>query len=77
MRGNMKINVRVNTRAKRPGVQKSGGVYNVRVSTLPIEGRANQELIECLAEHFSVSKSRVKIVSGRAGRRKIVEILGE
>ena len=72
----MKISVRVSARAKRPSVHKSGGVYNVRVSTLPIEGRANQELIECLAEHFGVPKSRVKIVSGRAGRRKIVEILG-
>lgn len=39
-----------------------------------VEGRANTALIELLAEHFDVAKTRVAIVRGHTSRHKIVEI---
>ncbi|TMI82806.1 MAG: DUF167 domain-containing protein, partial [Bacillati bacterium ANGP1] len=40
----------------------------------PREGLANKAVVELLAEYFHVPRSRVRIIRGQAGRRKIVEI---
>jgi uncharacterized protein YggU (UPF0235/DUF167 family) len=39
-----------------------------------VDGRANEELIACLAERYGVPKSRVRIKSGHSSRTKLVEI---
>ena len=40
----------------------------------PVDGKANAELIELVAEHFKCSKSVVSIKSGASGRMKLVRI---
>jgi uncharacterized protein (TIGR00251 family) len=40
----------------------------------PEKGKANQELIELLADHYDVAKSRIRIVRGEKSKEKIVEI---
>ncbi len=50
------------------------GLFRVRVKAPPRENKANQELIEALARHFHVPKSRVSIVTGSGSKQKIVEI---
>ena len=40
----------------------------------PHDGEANAGLVRVLAEHFNVPKTSIRIASGAAGRRKIVEI---
>lgn len=47
----------------------------VFVNAPPSEGKANQRLIELLAEHFGVAKSRVKIFRGENSKKKLVELL--
>jgi uncharacterized protein YggU (UPF0235/DUF167 family) len=39
-----------------------------------VDGVANKELIEQLAAHFGVSKSRVSILKGHTSRNKLVEV---
>ncbi|MBI2054735.1 MAG: DUF167 domain-containing protein [Candidatus Sungbacteria bacterium] len=73
---NMKISVRVITRAKRPSVEKIGDSYRVRVLAAPVENRANQEVIALMAKYFGAAKSNVRILCGTTGRVKLVEILG-
>ncbi|MDI9643242.1 MAG: DUF167 domain-containing protein [Archaeoglobaceae archaeon] len=70
----MKITVRVKPNAKKIGVEKVGEEYVAFVRAPPIEGRANAELIEVLAEYFKVPKSKIRIVSGARTKKKIVEI---
>lgn len=66
-----------------PGSSRSeiAGSHNdslrVRVAARPVEGAANEELIQLLAKTFRVSKSSVRIVSGARGRAKQVSIDGE
>lgn len=66
-----------------PGSSRSeiAGTHNdslrVRVAARPVEGAANEELIQILAKTFKVSKSSVRIVSGTRGRSKQVSIEGE
>lgn len=71
----MKISVTVKPNSKKEGVVPTGErEYTVRVAAPPVEGKANERVIELLAEHFAVPKGRVTIARGAGGRRKIVEI---
>jgi len=47
----------------------------VGVRTKPIKGRANSELIKKISDHFGVSTSNVRIVSGVKSKNKLVEII--
>lgn len=40
-----------------------------------VDGKANQAVIDLLAQHFGVPKSRVVIARGQSSRIKLVKIL--
>lgn len=52
------------------------GALKVRIAAPPIEGRANEELVEFLSDLLKIPKRDVVIAKGDTGRRKTVEILG-
>ena len=52
-----------------------GQALKVKVTAPPSGGKANQRLIEILAERLNVAKSQVEIIRGRTSRRKVVRIL--
>jgi uncharacterized protein (TIGR00251 family) len=71
----MKITVHVKPNARKEAVTlREDGVYVVQVSVPPIEGKANERLIEVLSEHFHRPKRAIQILKGARGRHKIVEI---
>lgn len=47
----------------------------VGVRAKPIQGKANEELIRRIAEHFGIAQSMVNIVAGARSKRKVVDIL--
>jgi hypothetical protein len=47
----------------------------VGLTSKPVGGKANLELVKKLAKHFKVPSSQVKIISGLKSRRKIVEVV--
>ncbi len=53
---------------------KHGGRLKVRLAARAVDGKANQALVEFLAGHFHVAKSRVRIASGLKSRQKRVII---
>ena len=42
----------------------------IRITAPPIDGKANQHLIQFLAREFKVSKSQIKLLAGDAAREK-------
>jgi uncharacterized protein len=48
--------------------------FEVRVDERAVGGRANKRLVEILAEHFKVSKSRITILKGTKTRDKTVQV---
>ncbi len=70
----MRIKVKVIPNAKLNKIDKVDDVYLVRVTAPPIEGRANKAVIELLAKHFKISKSKVDIIKGVASRIKIIDV---
>ena len=71
------IDVRVVTRAGRSGVDGvRDGSLLVRLLAPPIEGAANAELIEVIADALEVPRREVTLVSGDRSRRKRVHVVG-
>jgi uncharacterized protein (TIGR00251 family) len=69
--------VRVTPRASRNEIVEvqSDGTVKIHITAPAHEGKANEELIEFLADIFGVPKSRVDIVAGANGRDKLISIL--
>jgi hypothetical protein len=55
-------------------VEKGDGEFLVRVKARAEGGAANEAVCRLVAKRFGVAPSRVRIVSGRASRRKVLEI---
>lgn len=66
--------VKPNSRHRHEVVVQDDGSLMVYSRAPAVEGRANQAVISLLADYFSVPKSRVAIVRGVHGRRKLVEV---
>jgi len=49
-------------------------IYLVKVKSLPVDNKANQEIIELLAEFFQVSKKEIELKKGVKSNNKIFEI---
>ncbi len=70
----MIVTVRVIPRARQNKVVEETGRLKVYLTAPPVEGKANEALIELLAKHFGVKKKQVRIVRGDKGRDKTIEI---
>lgn len=69
------IQVKVKPRARVSTFEKTDtGVWLARLKSLPVDGKANKELIALVAEHFNLPKSAVSVKSGASGRMKWVQV---
>ncbi len=57
-------------------VGEAEGVLKIKLTAPPVEGAANQALVEFLSKKLKVSKSRISIITGQTGRSKVVAIEG-
>jgi uncharacterized protein (TIGR00251 family) len=71
----VRFSVRLQPRASRNEIAGLQGVsLKVRVTAPPVEGMANQALIDFLSAVLGIPRRNVCIVSGLSSRTKIVEI---
>jgi uncharacterized protein (TIGR00251 family) len=71
------VDVQVVPRASRTAVGPAvGDRLRVAVTSPPVDGAANDAVIEALADAFGVRRSAIEIVRGQRGRRKTVRIVG-
>lgn len=71
----MRIYVKVIANSSQNRIEKiSNEDYKAWTSALPIKGQANEAIIKNLAEFFSVSRNKIKIVGGKTASRKIIDI---
>jgi uncharacterized protein (TIGR00251 family) len=54
--------------------QEPDGSWIARLKSPPVDGKANEELIALVAEHFRCRKSAVAITSGASSRTKRVTV---
>jgi uncharacterized protein (TIGR00251 family) len=69
------IKIKVEPRSSKSGVVGPyGDALKVKLTSPPVEGKANKELIEVLAKAFGVAKKDVEIISGQSSKNKIVKL---
>lgn len=73
-----RVSVRVQPGARREGVvdRLADGTFKVAVTAPPLEGKANEAVVEVLAAVLEVRKRDVRIVKGLSSRSKSVEVDG-
>ena len=69
----LRVKVKPNARASSLA-QEPDGTWLARLKSPPVDGKANQELVELVAEHFHCCKSAVIIKSGASARMKLLTI---
>ena len=71
------LNVRAQPRSSRAGIDGLlGEAVKVRIRCAPVDGKANRELVETLAEAFDLPKSRVVFKSGETSKTKRLLVRG-
>ena len=69
--------VRVTTRAAFVGIAgEYEGALKVRLSSPPVDGAANAELVRLISKKLGLAKSAVAIISGETSRTKRLRITG-
>ena len=76
-KGRVRLAIRVQPRAARSEVVGAyGDGLKVRLMAPPVDGAANEELVELLARTFAVARRSIRILAGERSRSKIVELEG-
>lgn len=69
------LQVRVKPRAKTASFEKlQDGSWVAKLRSPPIDGKANEELVALVAEHFHCRRAEVVIKAGASGRMKLIQI---
>jgi uncharacterized protein len=69
--------VKVHPRARRNAITGTvGDAIKLAVTAPPVEGKANQAVIEFFADFFAIPRSSVSIASGESSRNKVVRVSG-
>ena len=66
----------VKPRSSKEGVERKGADVVVRVRAPPVEGAANERVVEVIAEFLDVRPSAVRIVRGESSKHKELAIAG-
>jgi len=73
----LKISVLVKPNSKKEAVErKEDGSFLVRVHTPPVDGKANERVVELLSKFLRIPKSNFELISGLRGKKKIFEVRG-
>lgn len=68
----MIISIHVTPRSSKNELIKiSDNTFRAKVTAPPEKGKANETVIELLADHFNTSKSKIKLKAGSTSREKL------
>jgi len=71
------IEVRVEPRSSRKCIAGIlGDIVKVKLTAPPVDGAANEQLIEVISEATGIKKSSISIIRGSSSKKKLVEIKG-
>jgi len=71
------LSVRITPRMPKNEISEimDDGTIKIRLTAPPVDGKANQALIEFLAKILQVPSSTIEIIAGQTGRNKIITIM--
>jgi uncharacterized protein (TIGR00251 family) len=75
--GGIRLSVHVQPRASRSEIAGiHGDALKVRLAAPPVDGAANEALVDFLSERFAVPRRAISIIAGAQSRAKVVEVAG-
>ena len=69
------IEIKVIPRAKKNFMKNEDGILKIYVTAPAQDGRANEAVLNILADYLGVKKSILRIKKGEKSRNKIIEVL--
>jgi uncharacterized protein (TIGR00251 family) len=73
----LNLQVRVQPGAKRSKfVGAHGGAIKIAIAAPPVDGKANEELVDFLSSELDIKKSHIEIIRGQTSRDKTVLFRG-
>jgi uncharacterized protein (TIGR00251 family) len=71
------FSVRVQPRASRSGIAgETDGALRIRLAAPPVDGEANEELVNFLAKLLDIPRRQIEIISGQRSKNKVVRVSG-
>ena len=71
------FSIKVHPRARKNAITGTvGDALKLALTAPPVEGKANQAVIEFFADLFQIPRSSVTIASGETSRNKVVRVSG-
>lgn len=71
------VNVKAQPRSSRAGLDGTlGDALKVRIRSAPVDGKANRELVETLADAFDLPKAAVEFKGGETSKNKRLLLRG-
>ncbi|MEQ8173727.1 MAG: DUF167 domain-containing protein [Syntrophomonadaceae bacterium] len=75
--GNVHLEIKVQPRSSRNQILgEQEGVLRVKLTAPPVDGEANQALLEFLARQLKVPRKNLRIIRGESSRQKLLEVTG-
>lgn len=75
--GEITVEIKVQPRASRNQiVGEQEGILKIKLTAPPVEGEANQALVDYLAGVLSIPRRNVVLLKGESSRHKIIAIKG-
>jgi len=76
-KGMVTLTIKIVPRARKNQIAGiEGDALKIRLNAPPVEGKANEALVEFLAKTLGIARAQIEIVAGHTARRKIVRVRG-
>jgi uncharacterized protein (TIGR00251 family) len=73
----IRVEIKVQPRSSRNQiVGEQEGALKIKLTAPPVEGEANQALINFLARHLKIPRKNIALLRGDTARNKLIEIKG-
>lgn len=66
------VNLRISPNAKKNEIIKDGDIIKVKITALPIDGKANKAIVEFFAKNFKIPKTSIEILKGETSKEKTI-----
>ena len=64
--------IRISPNAKKNEIIRDGEITKIKITALPIDGKANKALVEFLSKNFKIPKTSIKILKGETSKDKTI-----
>lgn len=66
------VNIKISPNSSKNAIINEGDIIKIKITALPIEGKANKALIEFLSKTFKIPKTSIKIIKGETTKEKTI-----